>query len=314
MKKTLISTAVFALLFASCSNDEGLIQPTQSLEGTPIHVNVAVADMQTRAGYDNSNLPDQFYLDVIHPDEDSKYTYHVLMKNEENVWKSYDATKNTPVQMLWAGDNQQVSVTAATFGLDNMSELSVQTDQSTADKVKLSDHLQMPTTDVTPSGSAIDVTLNHVMSKLKVVVELGDEFDDTENPFSEITVNGTLPKRLYKYSSAENTWSNCVDESNPVTATSITPFSNAFIAASDGNRASAEFEAILVPQTIASGEFNVRFKVNNRAFKWTSFEEIILEGGTEYTLNLTAGHDKVNSASFTASSWNAGNSISGKTE
>lgn len=315
MKKTLISTAVFALLFASCSNDEGLIQPTQSLEGTPIQVNVAVADMQTRAGYDNSNLPDQFYLDVIHPDEDSKYTYHVLMKNEENGWKSYDAKDtSTPVQMLWAGDNQQVSVTAATFKLDGISELSVQTDQSTANNVKLSDHLQMTTTDVTPSGSAIDVTLNHVMSKLKVVVELGDEFDDTENPFSEITVNGTLPKRLYTYSSMENSWSNCVDESNPVIAQSITPFSNAFTPASDGNRASAEFEAILVPQTIASGEFNVRFKVNGRAFKWTSSEEITFEGGTEYTLNLTAGHDKVSSAFFTASSWNAGNSISGKTE
>lgn len=309
MKKTLISTAVFALLFASCSNDEGLIQPTQSLEGTPIHVNVAVADMQTRAGYDNSNLPDQFYLDVIHPDEDSKYTYHVLMKNEENVWNSKHLDTDETVQMLWAGDDKQVSVTAATFSLaQNTIDLGVEADQLTVGNVKSSDHLLMSTTSVTPSLSGIDVTFNHLMSKIKLVIELGTEFTATENPFTGVSINGTLLKRKFNYTS--KSWANIDSE----IASTVTLFSNGFIAATDETKATGEFEAILVPQTVASGNFSVTFLVDGRKFKWTSTEAITLESGTEYTLKLTAGHDKVSSASFAASAWNAGNSISGKTE
>lgn len=319
MKKIIFSTAVFALLFASCSNDEGITQPTQSLEGTPIQVNVAVADLQTRAGYDKSNLPEQFYMNVIHPNANSKYTYKVLMKNEENAWSSYSPVDtDEPMQMLWAGDDKQVSVTAATFSLaKNTIDLGVEADQLTEGNIKSSDHLLMATTSVTPSLSGIDVTFSHLMSKLKLVIELKNEFDVADNPFSEVSVNGTLLKRNYNLGTiAENSspWSDVSDGSNSVLVTSITPLLNSFSVAKEDTRATGKFEAILVPQKIASGNFNVCFKVNGRKFNWTSTEEIMLESGTEYTLKLTAGHDKVSSASFAASTWNAGNSISGKTE
>lgn len=318
MKKTMISTAVLALLFASCSSDDGLTQSTLPLEGTPIQVNVAVADLQTRAGYDDSNLPSQFYMNVVHPDENSKYTYKALMKNEENVWKSYDAANQEPVQMLWAGDDKQVNVTAATFSLANtIIDLGVETDQSSADKVLSCDHLLMPTTSVAPSENGIDVSLSHLMSKLKLVIELKNEFDVTENPISDLSINGTLPKRNYNWGTvAENDsrWSNISDVDEPVSITSIAPLFNSFKAAEEKTRASGEYEAILVPQTITSGDFNISFKVNDRKFSWTSIEDINLESGTEYTLTLTAGKDKVSSASFSASTWNPGNSISGKTE
>lgn len=134
MKKIMLLAACAAML-ASCSNDDELIQPAQSLEDTPIQVNVAVEDLQTRAGYDDANLPGQFYLKVVHPDK-SKYSYDVQMKYEEGSWNSYLTDGTTSAQMLWAGDDKQIYVTAATFPLqeDANVSLGIETDQSTEEK------------------------------------------------------------------------------------------------------------------------------------------------------------------------------------
>lgn len=315
MKKTMISTAVLALLFASCSSDDGLTQSTLPLEGTPIQVNVAVADLQTRAGYDASNLPTEFYMNVTNPDNE-KYSYKVLLKKESGNWNSYDAT--TPKkskQMLWAGDNKDVKVTASSLSLVNESiTTEVKTDQSTSDNVKLSDHLLMSTTSVTPSTNGIEVTLNHLMSKIKLIITLGDEFEITDDPFSKVSIEGTLPKRIYNLGTVEeNVWSD-VNGSNPVTAATITPLQNSFKAANGSIHASGEYEAILVPQTIEAGNFYIWFKVKDRLFEWKSTENINLDSGKEYTLKLMAGHDKVSSASFTTSAWNGGDTFSNETE
>lgn len=318
MKKIMLLAACAAML-ASCSNDDELIQPAQSLEDTPIQVNVAVEDLQTRAGYDDANLPGQFYLKVVHPDK-SKYSYDVQMKYEEGSWNSYLTDGTTSAQMLWAGDDKQIYVTAATFPLqeDANVSLGIETDQSTEEKVKASDHLLMIPTAVTPSKSGINVTLNHLMAKVKLIIELKDELVFEENPFAKVSVDGTLPKRncnlgsFGAISDKSLTWSEAYDGNNAVTPKSITPLQNSYTKAEGTNRAKGEFEVILLPNTYEAGKFMVSFKVGDRTFRWTSAEEITLESGTEYTLKLTAGHDYINSASFFSSAWETGETITGK--
>lgn len=318
MKKTMFTTAVLALFFASCSNDDGLIQPTQSLEDTPIHVNVTVADLQTRAGYDAANLPGQFYMKVVHPDK-SKYSYDVQMKNEEGSWNSYLNDGKTSVQMLWAGDDKQLYVTAATFPLQDANvSIGVETDQSTEEKVTASDQLLMTTTAVTPSKSGINVTLNHMMAKVKLIIELKDEFDFPENPFTKVSIDGTLPKRNCNLGSFDAVsegslmWSDALGGDVAESAKSITPLLNSYTKAEGANRAKGEFEVILLPNSYEAGEFMVSFKVGDRFFKWTSIENINLESGVEYTVKLVAGHDKVNMTSFSSSAWKTGETITGK--
>ena len=98
-------------------------------------------------------------------------------------------------------------------------------------------------------------------------------------------------------------------DGNPQTITPFytgeTPFSK------DANgtitKAKATYEAILIPQTIASGNFTVSFKVDGKLYEWTYNQKLELAPSTAYTLKLIAGDDKVQPASFSVAAWGKGN-------
>lgn len=320
MKKTMISTAVLALLFVSCSSDDGLTQSTLPLEGTPIQVNVAVADLQTHAGYDASNLPTEFYIDVINP-SNSKYSYKdIMMKFENGQWNSYvpsyknNSSEDEKIQMLWAGDNNNVQVTARTFNLQNSENgsttVSVQTDQYNAANFQKSDHLGMKKTTVPPSTNGIDVPFTHLMSKIKLEIELRDEFYATSTTdIYSVAINGTYPNATY----SEETQECSVKKDDSPQAIDMHPSS---ALSQDSNKHSfGKYEVILMPQTIEANQFTVSFMVGDRKFEWTSTDAVTLESGKIYTLKLMAGKDIiVSSVSFSTSAWNNGDTISKETE
>jgi len=305
--KKYFTIAAAALILAACSNDN--TPQVDVLKDTPITVTAGVAELTTRAGYEGTSvLPETFYLGIDQVGE--KYDYPNML-----MTKATDANTYTPASpLLWAGGTDNVSVTAATFSLVGAQALEVQADQSTADGVKNSDHLLMATTEVTPSANGISVNFSHIMSKVILTITLGDEFNQAENPISNVTFKGTLASRNYDRT-AETPWSDI----SGVTATDITPLCNAYTApATDTPNATAEYEVILVPQAVAADGFTVTFNVGDRVFKWTSASAVTLEGGNKYTLALTAGKDIVSSATFSASAWNTGegdnNNLSGETE
>ena len=308
MKTKYLAFAAAAFMLASCSNDEDFV-PQDNLKDTPITVIAGVAELTTRAGYEGASvLPETFYLGIDQVGE--KYDYPNML-----MTKATDANTYTPASpLLWAGGTDNVSVTAATFSLEGAQTLEAKTDQSTADGVKNSDHLLMAATEVAPSANGISVDFSHIMSKVILTITLGDEFNETENPISNVTFKGTLASRNYDRT-AETPWSNI----SGVTATDITPLCNSYTApATDTPNATAEYEVILVPQAVAADGFTVVFNVGDRVFKWTSASAVTLEGGNKYSLALTAGKDIVSSATFSASAWNTGeddnNNLSGETE
>ena len=308
MKTKYLAFAAAAFMLASCSNNEELV-PQDNLKDKPITVTVGVAELTTRAGYEGTSvLPTTFYLGI--DQTGTSYDYpNVLMT------KATDANTYTPESpLLWANSTDKVSVTAATFSLVGAQALEVQTDQSTADGVKNSDHLLMAATEVAPSANGISVDFSHIMSKVILTITLGDEFNEAENPISNVTFKGTLASRNYDRT-AETPWSDI----SGVTASDIIPLCNAYTAlTTDKPNATAEYEVILVPQTVAADGFTVTFNVGDRVFKWTSASAVTLEGGNKYSLALTAGKDIVSSATFSASAWNTGegdnNNLSGETE
>ena len=79
-------------------------------------------------------------------------------------------------------------------------------------------------------------------------------------------------------------------------------------------KASATYEAILIPQTIGSGNFTVSFKVDGKLYEWTYNKELTLDPTTAYTLKLIAGDDKVQPVSFSVAEWKAGNGDGEKKE
>ncbi len=303
MKTKYLAFAAAAFMLASCSNDEDFV-PQDNLKDTPITVTAGVAELTTRAGYEGASvLPETFYLGIDQVGE--KYDYPNML-----MTKATDANTYTPESpLLWAGGTDNVSVTAATFSLEGAQTLEAKTDQSTAEGVKNSDHLLMAATEVAPSANGISVDFSHIMSKVILTITLGDEFNQAENPISNVTFKGTVASNNYTVGTG---WATIAEDA---ATTDIIPLCNAYTApATDTPNATAEYEVILVPQTVAADGFTVTFNVGDRVFKWTSASAVTLEGGNKYTLALTAGKDIVSSATFSASAWSDNNNLSGETE
>lgn len=320
MKHQILALAVAALSFTACTNEDNISQ--DFLADTPIKLNVSVDEPTTRAGYSNAELPEGFLLAVYHILEDqkadAKYSYEVWAKKVGDGWKTYKAYKlddetwggtDEEVTMLWANMKDNVDVTAFT----NLGNITIPTDQTSDEQLKQADVLYMPFTKYPPTNKGITVNLQHAMSKINLTIELGSEFEFTEDICKKITdvkidgssVSGDLGSGgIYDVSG----------DPTPITPlyTGETPFSKD----ADGKitKASATYEAILIPQTIASGKFTVSFKVEGKLYEWAYNNEagLTLAPNTAYTLKLIAGDDKVQPASFSVAAWNPGNGENGE--
>ena len=276
-----------AAIFAGCSNDEDALQTTDLLKDTPINVDVMVSGIHTRAGYDNTtSLPTQFYLSIDQTGE--KYDYaNVVMKYEEGKWVAYESADENAAkkQLLWEGTaGVDVTVTAATFPLPEASTsytLSAQTNQSTADAVKESDHLYYYSNAVKPSTGVISLSLSHIMSKITVKLTLGTEYAGIEsNPITSVAAFGASYSATYS-PAAEMPWS------NQSAASEITLFPSGEY---DADNRTATYEAILVPQTIGAKTFGVEIRIGKKTYEWKSADAFTLTGGTNCTLEMTVGN------------------------
>ncbi|MGM9724864.1 MAG: fimbrillin family protein, partial [Prevotella sp.] len=272
-------------IFAGCANDEDALLPNDSLKDTPINIDVLVSDINTRAGYGNTSLPTKFYLSI--DQNGSKYDYtNVVMKYEEGKWVAYesDATDAEKKQLLWEGSEVNVIVTAATFPLPENSTsyaLSVQTDQSTAEAVKASDHLCYYSYMVMPSIEGMGLELDHIMSKITVKLTLGTEYEASEtNPITSVTAFGASTGATYS-PGVGRPWSAGSNVSK------ITLFPS--VAYNKAER-TATYEAILVPQTIAANIFGIEIRIGEKTYEWTSADAFTLTGGTNHTLEMTVGN------------------------
>ena len=202
MKHQIFALAVAALSFTACSNEDNISQ--DYLADTPIKLNVSVDEPTTRAGYSETVLPEGFWLDVIHYLDsdhnvpDGTYTYQVWAKKVGDIWKTYKLDENygvtdEEVTMLWANMNDQVEVMAYT----KIQNFTIPTDQTSDEQLKQADVLYMPPTWYTPTPTerSINVNLQHAMSKINLTIELGSEFEFTEDINKKITdvkIDGSL--------------------------------------------------------------------------------------------------------------------------
>ena len=272
-------------IFAGCANDEDALLPNDSLKDTPINVDVLVSGINTRAGYDNTSQPTMFYLSI--DQKDTKYDYtNVVMKYDGSKWGAYESANENAAkkQLLWEGSKDNVTVTAATFLLPEAStscSLNVQTDQSTADGIKASDHLCYYSNAITPSIGGISLELDHIMSKITVKLTLGTEYKDSEtNPITSVSAFGASTGATYS-PGTETPWS---AESN-VSKISLYPS----VEYNTVNR-TATYEAILVPQTIAANTFGIEIRIGEKTYEWKSADAFTLTGGTNHTLEMTVGN------------------------
>ena len=315
MKHQILALAVAALSFTACTNEDNISQ--DFLADTPIKLNVSVDEPTTRAGYSDADKPTGFILEVQHDIyRYDKYNYLVWAKKVGDSWKTYKPDEtlkggtDEEVTMLWANMNDKVDVTAFT----NLGTITIPTDQTSDDQLKEADVLYMPFTKYTPTNKGITVNLQHAMSKINLTIELGSEYEfskeDVDLKITDVKIDGSLVSGDLASGGINNVYG------DPTPITPLHTSATAFSKDADGNitKASATYEAILIPQTIESGKFTVSFKVDGKLYEWVYNNEagLTLAPNTAYTLKLIAGDDKVQSASFSVAAWNPGNGENGE--
>ena len=212
--------------------------------------------------------------------------------------------------MLWANMTDPVTVNAMVNN-NQIESVDFPTDQSDVEQLKKADILYMPITQVTPNKAGINVEFQHITSKINLTIELGSEYqftDKIDQKITDVKIGGTIAQISYGDDGKGNVIIGAEPEGK---VKSITPLCTGTIPFSDNagtiTKATATYEAILIPQTIESGKFTVSFKVEGKLYEWAYNKDLTLASNTAYTLKLIAGDDKVQPVSFSVAAWKAGN-------
>ena len=320
-KLYMIALAAISMMLGSCSDSNSEFSQDY-LADTPIKLNVSVDEPTTRAGYSNDLKPDAFWLWVYHDDNhNNKYNYDILAEKVGDTWKTYDLyayftyqTKNE-VTMLWANMTDPVTVNAMVNN-NQIESVDFPTDQSDVEQLKKADILYMPITPFTPNKAGINVEFQHITSKINLTIELGSEYqftDKIDQKITDVKIGGTIAQISYGDDGKGNVIIGAEPEGKVKSITPLctgtTPFSNN---AGVITKATATYEAILIPQTIESGKFTVSFKVDGKLYEWAYNKKLTLASTTAYTLKLIAGDDKVQPVSFSVAPWGTGNGENGE--
>ena len=314
--KTLAMAALATAVFASCSNEDGLLQSNYPADNV-VRITTSVDGMNTRASYGNSTDKLSSFGFCINNANSTTYTYdNVKVTKEGSNW--IPAT-----QMLWQNSTTVVDILAyapyqettedasgkvKVFGKTDYA-FSVKEDQSNAEDYS-SDLIVYKQTGFKPgtelnTSKAVDVKFTHLLSQLNLTIELRDQFNqDEEKPVTSATVtdvkvDGTLIRSKVNFAA------------DPISvqfdgraSKAITPETVAFTKADKTtDHATFKYSAIVIPQWIMAGSFCISFKVDGTDYIWTSTSDVEFVSGKKYDLLLLVGKDVVQGGVITARPW-----------
>ena len=315
--KLLTMAALATAVFASCSNEDGLPQSNYPADNV-VRITTSVDGMNTRASYGNSTAKLSSFGFCINNAGNAKYTYDNIKVTQEN------GNWNPATQMLWKNSTTAVDILAyapyqestedangkvKVFGKTDYA-FSVQADQSNAEDYS-SDLIVYKKTGFKPesdlnTNQAVDVSFTHLLSQLNLTIELRDQFNqDEKNPVTagfvtDVKVNGTIISSKVDFAAA----SIGVQVDGTQEATAITPETTEFKAAGKTtDHAAFNYSAIVIPQTVTTGNFSISFKVNGTDYIWTSTSDVNFVSGNKHQLSLLVGKDVVQVKGITATPW-----------
>ena len=314
--KILTMAALATAVFASCSNDEDLAQSNYPMDNV-VRIMTSVDGMNTRASYGNSADKLKSFGFCIKNANSEKYTYDNIKVSQ----KGYNWIPAT--QMLWQNSTTAVDILAyapyqettedangkvKVFGKTDYA-FSVKEDQSDAEDYS-SDLIVYKQTGFTPglelnTSKAVDVTFTHLLSQLNLTIELRDQFNTNNNTVTkgfvtDVKVNGTIISSKVDFSASPISVQ--VDGTQ---AAAITPETTEFMPAENttNHHAFFNYSAIVIPQTVAAGNFSISFKVDGTEYIWTATEAATFKSGKKYDLHLFVGKDVVQGGAISAKPW-----------
>ena len=313
--KTLAMAALATAVFASCSNDEDLAQSNYPMDNV-VRIMTSVDGMNTRASYGNSTDKLKSFGFCIKNANSEKYTY-------DNIKVSQEGSNWIPAtQMLWQNSTTAVDILAyapyqettedangkvKVFGKPDY-VFSVKADQSDAEDYS-SDLIVFKQTEFTPgselnTSKAVEVAFTHLLGQLNLTIELRDQFNTNNNTVTkgfvtDVKVNGTIISSKVNFSASPISVQ--VDGTQ---AAAITPETTGFTPAENATaHAVFNYSAIVIPQTVAAGNFSISFKVDGTEYIWTATDAVTFESGKKHELHLLAGKDVVQGGAISAKPW-----------
>ena len=320
--KILTMAALTTVVFASCSNDDELAQNNYPADNV-VRIMTSVDGMNTRASYGSSTAKLSSFGFCINNASNAKYTYDNIKVTQEN------GNWNPATQMLWQNSTTAVDILAyapyqdgnnGIFGKKDYA-FSVQEDQNKADDYS-SDLIVYKKTGFTPgtelnTSKAVEVSFTHLLSQLNLIIELRDQFNqDEKNPVTagfvtDVKVNGTIISSKVDFAAA----SIGVQVDGTQEATAITPETTEFKAAGKTtDHATFNYSAIVIPQTVTTGNFSISFKVDGSDYIWTATSDVNFVSGMKHELHLLVGKDVVQGGTISATPWGDGGTGSLETD
>ena len=320
--KILTMAALTTVVFASCSNDDELAQSNYPADNV-VRIMTSVDGMNTRASYGSSTAKLSSFGICINNASNAKYTYDNIKVTQEN------GNWNPATQMLWQNSTTAVDILAYAPYQDGNNGIfrnanyafSVQENQNTADDYS-SDLIVYKQTGFTPgtelnTSKAVEVSFTHLLSQLNLIIELRDQFNqDEKNPVTagfvtDVKVNGTIISSKVDFAAA----SIGVQVDGTQEATAITPETTEFKAAGKTtDHATFNYSAIVIPQTVTTGNFNISFKVDGNDYIWTATSDVKFVSGMKHELHLLVGKDVVQGGTISATPWGDGGTGSLETD
>lgn len=313
--KILTMAALATAVFASCSNDEDLAQSNYPMDNV-VRIMTSVDGMNTRASYGNSTDKLKSFGFCIKNANSEKYTYdNIKVTKEGSNWipatQMFWQNSTTAVDILAYAPYQETTEDATgkvkVFGKTDYA-FSVKEDQSNAEDYS-SDLIVFKQTGFTPvselnTSKAVEVAFTHLLSQLNLIIELRDQFNTNNNTVTkgfvtDVKVNGTIISSKVDFSASPIS----VQVDGTQTA-AITPETTGFTPAENATaHAVFNYSAIVIPQTVAAGNFSISFKVNNTEYIWTATDAVTFESGKKHELHLLAGKDVVQGGAISAKPW-----------
>lgn len=322
-------TAFMAAMLTGCSNDSDLAH-SNFPDDNIIRVTAGVNGAVTRAEPLGTELNNKFSLTVVNKDTENEYNYKYTHENKifQKIGTGTEWICNDI--LLWQDAETPVDVAALApvtdndmifFGILNYKnqfqtlQYNITADQKT--QKPENDLLYYYKSDLVPGtelkDGKLNIQFNHAFSMIDIIVTLGTEYSNKENPINEVIVGGSKKWATLDITNSKGKGVAYASEgTNPEIDIITTPRTFTKATTNEEN-STAEFSCILIPQTIDANKFKVTLMTSSKTYIWTSPEDITLETGRRYTLKLKMGKDVVTAqnGNISAGFWTEGTDSGG---
>jgi lipoprotein len=283
MRTKFLAFAATALMLASCSNDE-VLTPQDDLKDTPITIaSASVAELTTRVITEEGHL-------IGAVDENASMSVFVTggsnaKYNADNVeWVHNGECWSAESQTLFEGTNSKQKICALSpYRADATLEDGV---TITADGV--TDYLVAASTPVT--SNSVSLTMTHALTKLVLRPTFGNEVTNTN--IAKVEVGGMYASGTLNIS--DNTWSELSETNSKLEMDNeevlVIPMSGC-----------TSFPIVITMEDDRVFKTNINCPVISQAGAEVTVYG--LAAGTQYTISLQIGQDKVTLGDITAASW-----------